>query len=571
MENYEIAEVLTLTAKLMELHGENAFKARSFQNAAFKIDRLQELLRDKSQAELAGVDGIGSSLSKKIYDLIHKGKLEDLEDLLNRTPQGVLDIMRIKGLGPKKVGVLWKELGVESPGELLYACNENRLLDLKGFGAKTQQQIINAIEFKNSQAGKFHYPDAEAVSTILREWFAANAPGIAIEETGDLRRRCEIIITADFITAGLSENDNLFEQLTEEGFSKTESTEDILTLTSPSGIPVRLFLSTAKDFVYRRWITTGSDEHLKALNTDLNAKSLMNSKDEHAIYSELGLHYIEPELREGINEIEVASSAGFPPLVTWHDLKGILHNHTNWSDGVHTLREMAEGCRDLGFSYLGVCDHSKTAFYANGLTVEKVKQQQEAIDQLNSELLPFRVFKGIESDILPDGSLDYDEDVLESFDFIVASVHSGLKMDVDKATQRLLKAIRNPYTTILGHATGRLLLARAGYPIDHKAIIDACSEEGVVIELNANPYRLDMDWHWISYALSKNVMISINPDAHSIDGYYDMHYGVNAARKGGLPAEMTFNAKGTEFIAGWFDKRRKRRIDLKAAGKTLML
>lgn len=238
------------------------------------------------------------------------------------------------------------------------------------------------------------------------------------------------------------------------------------------------------------------------------------------------------------------------------DLKGILHNHSTYSDGKHSLRQMAEHCRDLGYEYLGISDHSQTAVYASGLQEFRVKQQQEEIRQLNVELAPFKIFSGIESDILGDGSLDYSDEILSSFDFIVSSIHSGLTMDINKATNRLLAAINNPYTTILGHMTGRLILERRGYPVDHKAIIDACADKGVVIEINASPYRLDMDWRWVSYALDKGVMISINPDAHSMDGYQAMYYGLQVARKGGLTKEMNLNSLSVSEIAKYFDDRK---------------
>ncbi|NNM15678.1 MAG: PHP domain-containing protein, partial [Bacteroidia bacterium] len=236
---------------------------------------------------------------------------------------------------------------------------------------------------------------------------------------------------------------------------------------------------------------------------------------------------------------------------------GILHNHSTYSDGQNSLQEMAEHCKELGFEYLGICDHSKSAFYANGMSADTIKKQHKEIDELNKKLAPFKILKGIESDILHSGSLDYEDDVLASFDFIVASVHSGLKMDKEKATKRLITAIENPLTTILGHPTGRLLLAREGYPIDHKKVIDACAKNDVVIELNAHPYRLDLDWRWIQYALSKRVMISINPDAHHVDGYGDMYYGVCVARKGALGKAMTFNTKSLKEIEDYFQKRKK--------------
>jgi len=288
---------------------------------------------------------------------------------------------------------------------------------------------------------------------------------------------------------------------------------------------------------------------------------------EEEAYRHAGLAYIEPELREGSFEIGLAMENKLPKLVEMQDLRGILHNHSTYSDGKNTLEEMAVYCKELGFEYLGMSDHSRSAFYASGLEANRVRDQQVEIDALNKKLAPFRIFKGIESDILPDGSLDYEDEVLASFDFIVASIHSVLNMDLQKATNRLLKAIKNPYTTMLGHPTGRLLLERKGYPIDHKTVIDACAEEGVIIEINAHPWRLDLDWRWVHYALEKNVMISINPDAHEKAGYHDMRYGLLVGRKGGLTKEMTFNALPVDAVAAHFEKRSQRAAQMTAAVK----
>jgi DNA polymerase (family 10) len=282
------------------------------------------------------------------------------------------------------------------------------------------------------------------------------------------------------------------------------------------------------------------------------------------IFEQLNWPFIEPELREGTFEIEAAKTNTLPKLVQDSDLKGIFHNHSTYSDGENTLEEMAMYCKELGYQYLGISDHSKTATYAKGLYEDKIVTQHKEIDAFNAKFLQsdgqplFKIFKGIESDILGDGSLDYEEDVLKSFDFIVASIHSNLKMDIEKASQRLIKAIENPYTTMLGHPTGRLLLRRQGYPINHAMIIDACAANNVIIEINANPWRLDIDWRWIHYALEKGVMLSINPDAHELQGYHDMHYGVCVGRKGGLTADMCFNSKPLLEVEKYFNKRKSR-------------
>ncbi|MBA3972450.1 MAG: DNA polymerase/3'-5' exonuclease PolX, partial [Bacteroidetes bacterium] len=309
-----------------------------------------------------------------------------------------------------------------------------------------------------------------------------------------------------------------------------------------------------KDFYLRLFETTASVDHLM----QLSIKPIpANYHSEEEIFASIKMQYIQPELREGRTEVSLAQGNKIPELIEMKDLRGILHNHSTYSDGMNTLADMAIYCKELGYEYLGICDHSQSAFYAEGLKPDRVLAQHAEIEELNKKLFPFKIFKGIESDILNDGSLDYSEDILKTFDFIVASVHSNLKMNEEKATTRLIKAIENPYTTILGHPTGRLLLSRAGYPIDHKKVIDACAANGVIIELNAHPYRLDIDWRWIPYCLEKGVKISINPDAHEKSGYHDMYYGTCVARKGMLTKDMCFNSLSLNELERFFSNRKK--------------
>ena len=560
MENYEIADVLKETAKLMELNEENSFKIKSYQNAAFKLDRLTDKLEGKSVAELEKVDGIGKSLSVKIFELLTSGTFPDLKKLIDQTPVGVIEMMHIKGIGPKKVAVIWKEMGIETPGELLYACNENRLIEVKGFGQKTQETIRQAILFMMASKGYHHYATAEALSwNMLIK--AKKEQGIKWDFTGDMRRKCEVIEQINFIVCDDFREPfiKLLLASKEIDANSIHDNNNITQLQSSSGIKIIINVVPTGEFIFERWKSTGNQKHITDCLSfkQMNEHSLKDATSENEIYQRLGLAFVEPEMREGIFEIELMKNNSVPNLVTYEDLRGILHNHSTYSDGIHSLKEMAEACKKLNMQYLGMCDHSKSAGYANGLSIERVAQQHAEIDALNEAMAPFKIFKGIESDILSDGSLDYPEEILKTFDFIVASVHSGLQMDEEKATQRLIKAIENPYTTILGHPTGRLLLARKGYPINHKAVIDACAANNVIIELNAHPYRLDIDWRWIQYALSRNVMISINPDAHATDGYLDMYYGVCAARKGGLTAEMTFNTKDLVAVTNWFQQKKE--------------
>jgi DNA polymerase (family 10) len=520
----------------MELHNENPFKIRSLSNAAFKLDKTNVDLQGLSLEQLEKIEGIGKSIAQRIIELNEKGETADLRALLDKTPNGILDMLRIKGIGPKKVGQLWKELGIESVGELYYACNENRLVALKGFGEKTQAQVKKAIEFRMASEGKTHYAYALlAAQELITEMQKRAKPGDKISFTGQIRRRCEIIEKIEVLV-------------------DDEAELDLTLFQNSFNIQQEVIRVPKKDFALRLFETTAAPAHLEKLSW----KGGVNANSEKEIYESLGMQYIAPELREGLSEIELARARKLPKLIEMSDLKGILHNHTTYSDGINTLREMAEHCKKLGYQYLGICDHSRSAFYANGLEPGRIIAQQKEIDELNTELAPFRIFKGIESDILNDGSLDYSNEVLASFDLVVASVHSNLKMEKEKATARLIKAIENPYTTILGHPTGRLLLSREGYPIDHRKVIDACAANGVIIELNAHPHRLDIDWKWIPYCLEKNVMISINPDAHELEGYEDMFYGICVARKGMLTKEMCFNALPLEQMERYLAGRRNK-------------
>lgn len=553
MENKTIARTLRLFSQIMDLHEENPFKVRTVANAAFKVDKLPFPIAQKSLEEMSSMEGIGKSTAAKIHELIQTGHIAELEELIALTPPGVLEILQIKGIGPKKVGIIWKDLGIESVGELLYACNENRLIEAKGFGLKTQDEIIKVIEFKMASNGRMLYAKVEKMAEKLVLDLKNAFPNVSLSLTGNFRRRLEIIdqldilvglIPADFKKTALPNNLNIV--LDDKNYVHTED-----------GVPIQFHFCHPSDFGWELIQSTGNADHVAELEKYLAGKGI-SGKSELEIYSIAGLDFVEPELREGANELNLAQQKQLPQLIKETDLKGSLHNHSTWSDGVNTLEEMALFCRDeLKLEYLGICDHSKSAFYASGLDEMRVAAQQREIDELNQKLAPFRIFKGIESDILYDGSLDYSAKVLASFDFVVASVHSVLKMTEEKATERLIKAIENPFTTILGHPTGRLLLSRSGYPIDHKKVIDACAANGVVIEINANPLRLDLDWRWHQYALEKGVMLSINPDAHRTEGFYDMHYGVLIGRKGGLTKEMCLNSFDRATIAAFFENRKK--------------
>lgn len=559
MENKAISRTLKLLAQLMELHEENPFKIKSVANASFKIDKLPVQLSTQPIATIDQIDGIGKSIAAKIIELLETGTLKELEQILSITPLGIVEMLGIKGIGPKKIGIIWHTLKIESVGELYYACNENRLIEAKGFGLKTQEEIKKIIEFKMAANGKFLYAHVEGIIHQLFKDFAVWLNKIDRDAllgiTGDFRRSIEIIEEAVFIIGTEDVDRCVQELLSFTGLTLNAVDEFNFIAYTESGLRIKLSVVAKEEFYISYFKLTGNENHV---NEVLSLAGNGPFKTEEEIYAKAGLDFIAPELREGLDEVILAKNHQLPTLILDSDLKGSLHNHTDWSDGVNTLEEMATHCKEtLGLEYLGVCDHSKSAFYAKGLTEERVYAQQLQIDELNLKLAPFKIFKGIESDILNDGSLDYSDDILKSFDFVVASVHSNLRMDQDKATARLIKAVENPYTTILGHPTGRLLLSRKGYDIDYKQVIDACAANNVVIEINANPLRLDLDWRWHRYALEKGVLLSINPDAHRKEGFNDMRFGVMVGRKGGLTAQKCLNAFSLSEISAYFNNRKQ--------------
>jgi DNA polymerase (family 10) len=556
MENKPIARTPRLLSQLMELHEVNPFKIKSIANAAFKVDKLPFPIAGKTLEQLEKIDGIGKSIAAKIIELFETGTIAEMDELLANTPAGVVEMMGIKGIGPKKVAIIWRELGIENTGELFYACNENRLIEAKGFGLKTQEEIRKAIEFRMASNGKFLFAQVEQEAKELMDEIKAIFPDALKHFAGEFRRLNEII-TELVIVVGTMNHDVAYDALLKSGIlNNVTLNENHISGELKNGLLVDIICVDKADYFEEVFLHTGTEEHVAAVLERISGE-LEEPESEELIYKKAGLAWMPPELREGTTFIEKAENNALPTLIISHNLKGSLHNHSTWSDGVNTLEEMALYCRDnLKLEYLGMCDHSKSAFYAKGLSIERVLQQHEEIDSLNKKLNGFHIFKGIESDILYDGSLDYPDEILQKFDFIVASVHSILKMDEEKATSRLITAIENPYTTILGHPTGRLLLSRSGYPINYKKVIDACAANNVVIEINANPLRLDLDWRWHQYALDKGVWLSINPDAHRVEGFLDMHYGVLAARKGGLYKERCLNALSLQEITKVFEKKK---------------
>lgn len=549
-DNDFIADQFSQLSKLMDIHGENPFKAKSYALAAYTIEKYPEQLTELPREKLFTIKGIGEAIAKKIIEIIETGELSLLQKLLGQTPPGVVEMLLIKGIGPKKISVIWKEMDIESLGELLYACNENRLTLYKGFGEKTQKNVKEAIEFYLKNQDSYLFAEVEQYALQLDQKLKKAFPEKKFALTGEISRQLETIQRLEWVTtASAKECTHFFTSL---GFQQLPDQADAISFKETS-LPVLLHLTTEKAFYLTALLKSSSEEFSRVVEQKANARKGEPAASEEQIFAQAGLPYVPPPLREhaGILDVKI------PKLLEPADIKGIIHCHSNWSDGSNTLEELVAACQARKLEYLVISDHSKSAFYANGLDESRIAAQQAAIDALNKKLAPFKIFKSIECDILNDGRLDYTDDVLSSFDLVIASVHSNLKMIEEKANQRLLKAIENPYTTILGHMTGRLLLSRKGYPVDHKKIIEACAANKVVIELNAHPRRLDIDWRWIDYALQKGVLISIDPDAHVTGGFNDVRYGVLVAQKAGLTKAHNLSSFSLEELEGFLLRRKK--------------
>ncbi len=538
-----------MLSKLMDIHGDNSFKAKSYSSAAFTIEKLPMQLATVEPDKIFSIKGIGESVGRKILEQLETGTLLALQEYVHKTPPGVIEMLNIKGIGPKKIATIWKDMEVETLGELLYACEENRLTLYKGFGEKTQQSVKEGIEFYLGTLGSYLYQQIESYTLNVHEKLnkAFDAEFIL---TGTFRRQMEIIEKLEWVTTASGDELKIFfiagnyEIVNEEaGYVSFKGKENVTLgffCCYEGQLYNQLFATSCSEVFLQAWISV----------TGWDATNPYSSEEE--IFEDCNCAFIPVCERETAEIIELALNNQLPELIQTTDIRGVIHCHSKWSDGLNSIEEMVKACIDKGYEYLVISDHSKTASYAQGLQVERVMAQHGEIDELNAKYPSFRIFKSIESDILSDGSLDYDSNVLSTFDIVIASVHSNLKMTEEKAMLRLMNAIANPFTSILGHMTGRLLLSRNGYPVNHKTIIEACAAHNVVIELNAHPRRLDVDWRWIDYALEKNVLISIDPDAHNVDGYNDCKYGVLVAQKAGLTKEQnlsSFNlARLEEFV-----------------------
>lgn len=566
MDKHAISAFLEKIGSVLEIKGENPFKIRAYYNAARTVDGLTqevgELIRAKQLIELPG---IGKNLAAHIEELYQTGRVKEYGKILKSVPEGILQMLDIPGMGPKKVKAVWEKLDLATVGDLELACQHGAVAGLEGFGEKTQEKILEGIAQLKKHAGQFLYAEVEAAAQVIFQKIEKNKDVKRAALTGSLRRRKEVVKDVDLVAAtdhpnkvmgffvGLPEVEKILQQ--------GETKSSVVLKTGPQA---DLRCVTEKEFPYALHHFTGSKEHNVAMRAlaqkkgmKMNeyglfkGKKLVVCKDEAEIFGALGLHYIEPELRENLGEIEAAVKGKLPKLVEAKEIRGVLHCHSTWSDGTASIEQMAQGAKALGLEFFGIADHSEAAKYAGGLTPERVKKQFEEIDALNKKLKGIRIFKGIEADILADGTMDMGEKVLSGFDYVVASVHSKFNLTEKEMTARVIKAIKNKYVRILGHMTGRLLLQRDGYPLNAKQVIDACADYGVAIEINSNPMRLDIDWRNIPYAREKGVMLVINPDAHSVAGISHFKYGVGIARKGWLTASEVLNTRSVAEVEKW--------------------
>lgn len=578
MTKDDVAAALEEIGTLLALTGENDFKVRAYANAARTIAQLEgDLAAMVADGSLADVRGIGEALVEKISTLVTTGKLPYLDELKASVPPGLVEMLRLPGIGPKKVKALHDTLGVNTIAELKNACIAEKVAGLKGFGKKTQDKILEGIAFLDVVGKRVRIDLAAPLGERLLEQIRAMPGVIRAELCGSLRRRRDTAKDIDILASSKNPAPimeafvSLPEVIQVVGHGETKSS--IVAALSIHGEKVVLNadLRVVKDseFPYALAYFTGSKEHnirvrQRAIERgwSLNEYALSGSKapkctTEEAIYDALGLEFVPPELREDTGEIEAAEARKLPKLLEIQDIRGVFHNHTTASDGTASLEEMAIAARDLGFEYFGVGDHSRSLTVANGLSPDRVKQQWAAIDELNARLKGIHIFKGTECDILEDGRLDYDDELLAGFDYVVASVHTLFHLPEAKQTERICRALAHPLVTMLGHATGRLLLRRDGYRIDLEAVLRAAAEHGKIIEINAQPMRLDLDWHWVKRARAAGILLAINPDAHSTAELALFRYGVDVARRGWLMKDNVLNTRPLKEVEREFAARKR--------------
>jgi len=565
MDKREVASILEEIGTLLEIQGENPFKCRAYFTGAKIIEQLEgDLTEWVNSGRIQQVKGIGKALATKVTELVTTGRLAYYERLKESVPPGLLEMVKVPYLGPRKVKALYEGLGISSVRELEYACQENRLLDLPGFGPKTQENILKGIELIKRYRGQFLVSEAKAVAERLLDLLKGCGKIERLALAGGLRRCQETVENIDIIAVAEDPPGLL------DTFIHTGEVEEVLSqgpghlqARSRTGLGITLRLVKPQEFPFSLFYFTGNEAHINKLRSraqgrglDIRPQGIFHDgeqifcREEEEIYGLLGLSYIPPELREDTGEIEAAAEGRLPRLIELGDIKGVFHVHSTYSDGTIDLEGLARYGQAKGLEYIGIADHSQSAQYAHGLKLEDLQRQHQEIDRLNRSLKGIRLLKGIEVDILPDGSLDYEDSILAQFDFVIASVHSRFKMGLEEMTNRIIKALSNPHVTILGHPTGRLLLARDSYPVDIYRVIDAAARYHKLLEINANPYRLDLDWRLCKYARQRGVKLCIGPDAHGLEGMNDIVYGVNVARRGWLGPEVVINAlSGAELEA----------------------
>lgn len=571
MDKKQVASILNEIGLLLELKGESPFKSRAYYNGARTIEMLtDDLTSVVKEDRLRELPGIGEALAEKITELVETGRMAYYEELKEAIPDGVMALLKIPGLGPKKARVLYQELGISSLGELEYACKENRLITLKGFGAKTQAKFLAGIEYLKRFQGSFRLADAKCWAEELLSELKSCPWVIEGDIAGSIRRAKEIVKDIDLV-ASSREPAKVIEFFV--GLPQVEKVraqgETKASVRLEWGLAADLRVVLPEQFPYALHHFTGSKEHhtelrklAKNMKLTINeygifhGDELIRCENEREFYRALGMDYIPPEIRENTGEIETSLSGRLPDLLQRNDLKGTFHIHTHYSDGSSSIEEMVKGALARGYRYIGISDHSQSAFYAGGLKVDDILRQHEEIDRVQEMYPEIMIFKGIEADVKPDGSLDYEDQVLALFDFVIASVHSHFKSGAD-LTERLVKAMFHPAVTMLGHPTGRLLLAREGYRVDMERIFEVAREKQVVIELNASPARLDLDWRHLRRAKELGVKVSINPDAHRVEELDDIAYGVSMARKGWLESGDVFNTMSPRRVKRYLEERRQ--------------
>jgi DNA polymerase (family 10) len=545
--NREISRLFNLYAELLLLHNKNEDLAKQLSASAYRLRNMDEV-GDLSKDELEKL--FRPTIISFIEELNIRGTIEELDELIQLTPAGLFEMMRIRGLGGKKLSILWKTAKIDTLEGLLSAAKNNELTNIPGFGLKTQQNIIHNIDAYTGNKDRFHYASVADLASMIVKALQTVLKTKLISLCGEIRRQATTVPAIEIL--GAIKPKELAVAAIRKFLIVQSSNSNQTNAHTLDEAPVTIYHTNTETFYHELFLRTGNDGHVKKVLNKLKGKETFKSEEE--IYKNAKLSFVLPEMREDVGEWNFGNEK--QQLVSVEDIRGVIHNHTTWSDGVDTLSNFVKACIKRGFEYTVISDHSKNAFYAGGMKEEKVLRQMAEIDKLNKQVAPFRIFKSIECDILVSGELDYSNDLLSEFDLVIVSVHQLLKMDEERATARLIKAIEHPYTTILGHMTGRQLLIRPGYPVNYRKVIDACAANGVVIEINANPYRLDMDWSQIPYALKKGVMISVNPDAHSISEIDNIRWGVSAARKGGLTKDLTWNAMPLNSVLKWLKNKK---------------